>query len=224
MFRVVLVGAVALAGVIGSGPAAADAQSCADFGGTADSEGICHSHTAAAGYTIDMRFPFDYPDVQAVTAYLTRQRDQFVEYVERFPPRDRPSPYQLAVTDKEYRSGSPAAGTQSVVLWVGQDVGVHPIAWVKAFNYDLTKQAPITFDTLFKPGAIDVIYPAVRRELSSGTATSPPRGGLDPVTYQDFAITDQAVIFFFDQDQLFGQNEGPLQAAVPRTDLASFLN
>ncbi|TPG33563.1 esterase [Mycolicibacterium hodleri] len=218
-----LVGAVALAGLIGCGPAAADPQSCADFGGTVGADRICHSHSETAVYTIDMNYPVDYPDVQAVTAYLTQQRDQFLDYTERFPPRDRPAPYGLALSAKEYRSGSPATGTQSVVLRIGRDVGVHPVTSVKAFNYGLGKQAPITFDTAFKPGAVDVIYSAVRRELSPGAETA-PHGGLDPATYQNFAITDDAVIFFFDQGQLFGQNEGPLHASVPRAELAQFLN
>ena len=217
-----MIGAVALAGVVGCGPAAADPLSCADFGGTVDADQVCHSRTDTAGYTIAVSYPVDYPDVQAVTAYLTQQRDQLVDYAQKFPPRDRPAPYQLAVSAKEYRSGSPATGTQSVVLRVGRDVGAHPMTSVKAFNYDLGKQAPITFDTVFKPGAVDVIYSAVRRELSPGAGTA-PRGGRDAATYQNFAITDDAVIFFFDQDQLFGQNEGPLQATVPRADLNPFL-
>nr|WP_255525561.1 DUF3298 domain-containing protein [Mycolicibacterium sp. BK634] len=95
---------------------------------------------------------------------------------------------------------------------------------MKAFNYDLAKHAPITYDTFFKPGAFDVIAPSVRRDLASSTQMLPPRGGLDPAAYQNFAITDDEVIFFFDQDQMFGQNEGPLQAAVPRADLAPYLN
>jgi hypothetical protein len=223
VLRAAIVGAVALAAVIGCGAAAADPQSCADFGGTIGTDQICHSHIDTASYSIGVSYPIDYPDAQAVAAYLTGQRDQFVDYAGRFPPRDRPAPYQLAVSAKEYRSGSPATGTQSVVLRVGQDVGAHPITSVKAFNYDLGKQAPITFDTAFKPGAVDVIYSAVRRELSPRAGTA-PRGGQDAATYQSFALTDDAVIFFFDQDQLFGQNEGPLQATVPRTDLNPFLN
>ncbi|WP_179471542.1 esterase [Mycolicibacterium vinylchloridicum] len=212
--------AVVLAGVIGCGPAAADPQSCTDFGGTVDADQICHSHTTTASYAITLSFPVDYPDGQALMAYLTQRRDQLVDYADKFPLGDRPVPYQLAVSAKEYRS----TGTQSVVLRVGEDVGVHPVSSMKAFNYDVRRQAPITFDTFFKPGAFDVIAAAVRRDLASSTQMLPPRGGLDPAAYRNFAITDDAVIFFFDQDQLFGQNEGPLEAAVTRTELAPFLN
>lgn len=216
----VFVGAVVLAGVIGGAPAVAAPPSCADFGGAIDAGQICQVHTTAADYTITMSFPVDYPDVQALTAYLAQQRDQLVDYAAKFPLGDRPGPYQLAVSANEYHSAS----TQSVVLRVGQDVGVHPFTSVKAFNYDLVQRAPITFDTLFKPGVFDVIAPAVRRDLASSTQMLPPRGGLDPADYRNFAITDQAIVFFFDQDQMFGQNEGPLQASVPRAELAPYLN
>ncbi len=41
------------------------------------------------------------------------------------------------------------------------------MTWYKAFNYDLERRAPITLDTLLKPGTkpVDAVYPAVRREL-----------------------------------------------------------
>jgi hypothetical protein len=222
VIRAALAGVVGITAVLGCVPAMADVQSCDDFGGTVDAGRTCHAQTGGPGYLIGLSFPVDYPDLQPLLGYLARERDQFVDYAHSFPPRDRPGPYQLVVRSTAYRSGSADDGTQSVVLFVGQDVGVHPVASVKTFNYDLARHRPITFDTLFKPGAIDVIAPAVRRELASTAVGLPPmRGGLDPATYQNFAITDDAVTFYFDQDQLFGQNEGPLHAAVPRAELAA---
>jgi hypothetical protein len=37
------------------------------------------------------------------------------------------------------------------------------------------------------------------------------------------AITDNAIVFFFDQDGLLPHEDGPLQVTVPRSDLASML-
>jgi hypothetical protein len=113
------------------------------------------------------------------------------------------------------------------VFQIGDDTGAHPVTYYKAFNYDLGKHAPITFDTLFKPGTkpLGVIYPAVRRELQerSGYDVLPPeRGGLDVDTYQNFAITDDAVIFFFGAGPVLGPMDLG-KAAVPRTQLASLL-
>ena len=49
--------------------------------------------------------------------------------------------------------------------------GRHPQTWYKAFNYDLGKRAPITYDTLFKPGTkpLDVIFPGRQSELQKQT-------------------------------------------------------
>ena len=49
--------------------------------------------------------------------------------------------------------------------------GVHPQTWYKSFNWDIAKKAPITFDTLFKPGTkpLDVIYPVVEQYLTEAT-------------------------------------------------------
>ena len=124
---------------------------------------------------------------------------------------------------------TPPRGTQSVVFEVYQNVGgTRPQTWYKAFNYDLSKRAPVTFDTLFKPGTepLDVIFPVVQAELQkqSGSRTAvPPGDGLDPANYQNFALTDDAVIFFFGQGELLPETAGATQAAVPRATLAPIL-
>jgi hypothetical protein len=41
--------------------------------------------------------------------------------------------------------------------------------------------------------------------------------------YQNFAITDDAVIFFFNQDGLLPHQDGPLEVSVPRTELVSMM-
>ena len=41
--------------------------------------------------------------------------------------------------------------------------------------------------------------------------------------YQNFAITDNAVLFFLNQDGLLPHEKGPLTVEVPRTEIASFL-
>ena len=99
---------------------------------------------------------------------------------------------------------------------------------VKAFNYDLSKRAPITFDTLFKPGStpLEVVYPAVQRTVQARSgSTAPPvvNGGLDVSNYQNFAITDDAVIFFFSQGQVLSHADGDFQVSVPRTELSPML-
>jgi hypothetical protein len=199
-------------------------SACADVGGAVGLDQTCHAHSDTARYTLDFRFPVDYPDQQALTDALTQRRDDFVDWVAEAVPRS--FPYELDIIGKAYHSGTPASGTQSLVLTIGTDGGVHPVTTYKAVNYDLRKTAPITFDTLFKPGTqpLDVLNPIVQRELDKRGAT----GSLSLIdlgvkAYQNFAITDDAVNFFFNQDGLLPHEIGPLEVDVPRTELAPLL-
>ena len=204
---------------------AAQSQSvCTDLDGTVGPDQICHVRSTTSTYKIEMTFPLDYPDQGAVTDFLKHGRDEFIDWVAKFGPREgRGRPYQYVVTAKTYRSGTPDSGTQSLVLKVDNDTGLanegHPNTTFQAFNFDLAKHVPITFDTLFKPETkpLEVLNPIVERELGA------PSADLDEKTYQNFAITDDAVIFFFGQNQLVPDNAGPHKVTVQRTELATLL-
>jgi hypothetical protein len=212
-----------------SATAIAGAQSaCADLGGTVDPDQICQIHSDTTSCKIDFSFPVDYSDQQQVTDYLTQQRDGEIRVSQLSAAQHWPAQYQLLARGRTYRSGTPVLGTESLVLRMDQDAQPFPVTWYKAFDYDLSKHAPITFDTLFKPDTnpLDVVYPAVQRAAQKrlGSATPPTlNGGLDTVNYQNFAITDDAVIFFFGQGQLLSHDEGEFEVSVPRTELASLL-
>jgi len=203
---------------------AAQGQSCSDLNGTVGPDQTCRVRSATSTYKIEMTFPLDYPDQGAVTDFLTHGRDGFIDWVTKFGPREgRGRPYQYVVTAKTYRSATPDARTQSLVLKIDNDTGLanegHPNTTFQAFNFDLAKRIPITFDTLFKPGTkpLEVLNPIVRGDLDA------PSADLDEKTYQNFAITDDAVIFFFGQNQVVPDNAGPHEVTVPRTELATLL-
>jgi Protein of unknown function (DUF3298) len=200
---------------------------CADLGGTLDQGTICRIHAATGTYKFDASYPIDYPDQQAPTDYLTQTRDGFVNVSQM--PGSRSLPYQLEIDSDQYRSTRPPRATQSVVLKIFEDVGgPHPQTWYKAFNYDTDARKPITFDTLFAPGTkpLDVIFPIVRDQLERQAAPSGailPADGLDPAHYQNFAITDDELIFFFGQGELMPATAGANVAHVPRSAVASLL-
>jgi len=228
--RILRVAAILVAGVLAwsTGTSMAAAQSaCANLGGGVGPEGICRVHAANSTYTLDFSFPNEYPDQAALTAYLTQTRDGFINVSEM--PGSRDLPYVLDAKGTGYRSGQAPGGTQSVIFEVYQNVGgAHPQTWYQAFNWTLDKRAPITFDTLFKRGAkpLDVIFPIVERELQKQTGVTDsvlPGDGLDPANYQNFALTDDSVIFFFSQGELLPEAAGATQASVPRATLAPLL-
>ncbi|EUA33917.1 immunogenic protein MPT64 [Mycobacterium xenopi 3993] len=140
------------------------------------------------------------PDEQAIADFLTQNRDGFVNVAQTSASRD--VPYQMDVTSEQYQSGQPPR-TRSVVLKVFEDLGgPRPSTFYKAFNYDLPRRQPVTFDTLFASGTkpLDAIYPIVQRELGRQTGLGGavlPGTGRDASHYQNFAITDDDVIFYF---------------------------
>jgi Protein of unknown function (DUF3298) len=171
-------------------------------------------------YTLSMTFPADYPDEQALTDYVTQNRDGFVNVAQSSRGRDQP--YQMEATTEQHSAGQPPHNTRSVVLKFFQDLGgTQPTTWYKAFNYNLGTKQPITFDNLFAPGTtpLDSIFPIVERDLQRQNALAAailPSTGLDPSHYQNFAITDDQLIFYFAPGEMLAPVAGPLQAQVPR--------
>ena len=209
-----------------SGSRVAVGQSaCADLGGSLDREQVCHGHIAAADYTLDFSVPLSYPDQPLLTDFLRQTRDEWVDDAQLQPPRDRP-PYLLAITGTAYHSGPPGSGTRSVVLAMDSDFGAHPVGTYKAFDYDLGKSAPITIDTLFKPGIDppETLSPIFLRELGTRGAGDSPSTDPGAEAYRNFAITDDAVIFFVNQGQVLPAVDGPQEMSVPRAELAPLLS
>ena len=199
--------------------------SCTDLGGTVGPDRFCTVHTQTPTYTIDMHYPVDYPDQTAVTGVLKRQRDQFIQAAGR--PHAPDAHLALDIKGTTYRSGTPTSGTQSLVFEEYTNLGgAHPETEYDAVSYDLGKQAPITFDTMFKSGSdpVAVLDPIVKADLTKQFAGLP----IDPnligdKMYQAFALTDDAVIFFIGQGMWTIEAAGATHVSVPRRDLASIL-
>lgn len=205
--------------------AAAAASACEELEGTVGDANLCTVHTETPNYTIDMSFPVDYPDQNAVADVLTNQREKFIEVVEDPPVRDVPK--ALDIKSQTFKSGAPAEGTESLVFEEYINFGgAHPVTNYEALNYDLAKKVPITFDTLFKPGAgtVAVLDPLVSAELEK--ALPGVEVGDNPIgaeMYKNFALTDDAVLFFLSQGQWTLSAAGPQTISIPRTEVASIL-
>jgi hypothetical protein len=222
----------AAAGVTGV-PLAGAQTGCAQLGGNVQSGNLCHSRTETPAYIIDLRWNTDYPDDQPVTDYIVQNRDQVVNLAEA--PGPKYLPYQMTLTSESYRSGQPRRtipeygqpwhGTQTLALKNFRSVGEPAGTKYKTFTFDYDKNRPVTFDSLFVPGTnpMDSIYPAVAAELERQFLPRhfelSPSVGRDPAHYQNFAITDQTVIFFFDTFEFMGQESGFYFAPVSRANL-----
>jgi hypothetical protein len=218
--RYLIAAAVLVPAVLLGGSASAAPPTCASLGGTVQPPQMCRVHASGPNYTLNMTFPDDYPDQQVMDDYITQNRDGFINVAQSSGGRDQP--YQMEATTDQHSSGQPPHNTRSVVLKFFQDLGgSHPSTWYKAFNYNLGTKQPITFDTLFVPGGtpLDSIFPIVKRDLERQNALGAailPSNGLDPSHYQNFAITDDQLIFYFAPGEMLPAFAGAAQAHVPR--------
>lgn len=207
------------------GVASADASLCDPS--AVDAKQMCHFDASGPLSDIDMVFPSNYPDEQKIIDYLTKVNADYLSA--RGPLGALKSPTALKVTGTRYSSGPRSTGTQSVVTEIYQNLGgAYPLTWYKSFNYNLANQQPITFDALFRPDSqpLQALLPLVQKTLADryGAAVSiPPDTGLRPANYQSFAITDKAIVFFFDQNALQPAMEAT-QVSVPRSAIASLIS
>lgn len=203
--------AAAIIGAVGCGPAAAD--------------DTFHDHSETAQYTIDITYPTDYPDMKSVSDFVNADRGYFLDWIARFGHDGPFRQYMYDVSGKTYSSTQPA--TTSLVLTIGHDTGAaheaHPETVFESFTYDLATQRPITYETLFKQDAdvVSVLGPKVAA-LYDRPINRPAKLSLSD--FRSFALTDDAVIFFFGEGQLMpADNTGPRQISVPRSELAPLL-
>ena len=218
--RVPVLAAVLLgAAVLVAPPSWSAPGACAALGGVVQADDTCRVQATGPAYTMDVAFPLGYPDERAIVDYLTQTREGFVNVANT--PDSRNLPYEMDVTAESFQS----AQTRSVVLTLFQNVGsAHPTTWYKSFTHNVATGRPVTLDTLFAPEAkpMDAIFPIVQSQLESGTGLAgsiSPGDGRDPTHYQNFAITDDSVIFFFGRAELLPSYAGATSVTVPRSEI-----
>jgi hypothetical protein len=206
--------------------AAAPVNYCAELKGT-DTGQVCQIQASDPGYNLDISFPNGYPDQKSLADYVTQTREQFVNLAKSPAPRDKP--YELNITSTSYGSAVPPRGTQAVVLKTYQSVDpTHPEISFKAFNWDQGYRKPITYEKLWRPDTepLNVVFPIVQSELQQQTGEQvpiAPSAGLDPANYQNFAVTNDGVIFFFNPGELLPEPLGATQVLVPRAAIEPML-
>lgn len=227
--RTLRIATLVTAAAVASCPAVASAAPknyCADLKGV-DTGQTCQIELNDPAYEVSISFPSSYPDTKSIADYVSKTRDEFLNVAKSSAPHDLP--YALDITATTYNSSVPPRGTQAVVLQTYRNTGgAHPETSYASFNWDQTYRKAITWDTLWQPTAdpLPVVYPIVQAELQKQTGQQvviPAGAGLDPANYQNFAITNDGVIFFFSQGTLLAEAAGPLQVLVPRSAIDPML-
>jgi Protein of unknown function (DUF3298) len=198
---------------------------CADLKGVTTG-GSCQIQISDPAYSVDISFPTDYPDQKSVADYITQTRDGFLNVAKSPAPRD--VPYELDISSANYGSAIPPRGTQAVVFKTYENIGAaRPQTLFKAFNWDQSYRKPITYDTLWRvDDPLKTVAPIVQSELQKQTGQPvqiAPTAVYDPMNYQDFAVTNDGVMFFFSQGQLLPEAAGATQVLVPRAAIDPML-
>lgn len=215
--------AATLAALVLGSPAIADAAPknyCRDIKGV-DAGSLCTIALTDPGYIVDISFPSNFPDMKSVTQFVAQTRDGFLNVAKSSAPRT--APYALDISAATYNSVVPPRGQLSVVLKVYQNAGgAGPQTSFKSFVWDQAYRKLVTYETLWQPETdpLPIVFPAVQAELDKQTGSPVPiaaAAGLDPANYQNFAITNDGVIFFFSQGGLLPPAAGATQVLVPRS-------
>ncbi len=110
--------------------------------GCVDDSQMCQIQATDPAYALNISYPVNYPDYQAVFDYVKQTRDGFLNVAKMPGPHDMP--YELDTTTTQYSSAVPPRGTQSLVFKTFQDVGgAHPQTFYKSFNWDQGMRKPI---------------------------------------------------------------------------------
>lgn len=206
--------------------ASAAPAKCAEIGGTLQGQ-TCRIQESDPGYTVDISFPANYPDAEPLYDYVKQTREGFLNLATT--PDARSAPYALEMKATEFHSAVPPRGTQTVVLESYEDVG-GPKAptFYKTFSWGQGSPEPITIENLFRDSAeaLPTLRTLVQDEVSKqfGAVEAIPAGaGLDAENYQNFALTDDALIVFVDPGTLLPETAGAFQVSVPRAGLDALL-
>jgi hypothetical protein len=206
---------------------------CYEKGGTWNAEdttcNIQHQIEMDVSYPITLA---QYPIVeQTVDAFIAETRSQFLAGVTAPEMFAFPSTggFFLSISFDEYRFSDTVI---SLVFTVADYTGgAHPNSWYRTFTFDLAQGREITLGDLFIEGSnpLAVISPIVQQDLLTriGEMTDPTwieQGtGENPVNYQNFAITPDALIFFFPPYQVAAYAAGPQQSSIPLSQISAIL-
>ena len=222
-----LIGGIACGTDLSTAAVAGARSGCLDLGGNIQSGNRCRVYASTSNYLIDMRYATDYVDQQAVTGFLAAERDRVVNMAQA--PSAKLLPYALFLTSDSYGSGQNLSTTRAGLGYGQPPHGTQTIA-LKAF-YDVEG----FFRESLKFGADNKILEAMEQlplyAISTAVATDLARQqsprhfkleagiGHDAAHYQNFAITDDSVIFFFDAGEFFPSESGDTTVPVPRSKL-----
>lgn len=247
MRSVSLAVAVTVAAVFGCSEVAVAAPKdyCAELKG-GNTGRTCEIQLSEPGYRVSISMPLDYPDQKSMAEYLAQTRETFLNsaksgapgtpaelsispaaYTSSIPPRGTQT---VVFTVDQGLGGAQPQRTYKAFNW--DQTYRKPITY--AATSDDKDNAPLwQVDDPLK-----TVAPIVQTELQQQLAPQPTQSErpteasptpapaplpfaqsalYDPANYQNFAVVNDGVIFFFDQGTVLPASAGGLHVLVPRS-------
>lgn len=225
---------------------AAPKDYCAELRG-GNTGRTCEIQLADPGYNVDISFPLNYPDQKSVAEYVAQTRDAFLNSAKSGAPRSTPYELSIKPTEytssipprgtqavvftvNQNVGGAQPQTTYKAFNWdqtyrkpitytAAPDDKEHAPLW--QVDDPLKTVAPIVQAELQQQLAPPPAPPEQSTPTTSTTAPPPlpfAQAALyDPANYQNFAVVNDGVIFFFDQGVLLPASAGALHVLVPRS-------
>jgi len=231
---------------------AAPEDYCADLKGSSTGS-TCEIQLSDPAYSVDISIPLDYPDQKPIANYIGQTRDAFLNAAKSGAPQSelkiKPTEYTSAIPPrgtqtvvfKLYRNvgGAQPQTTFKAFNWdqtyrkeilytAKSDDKQNTPLW--RVDDPLKVVAPIVQDELQKQQAPPPAGPSAPPAQEQPASTTPlPASPIsstalyDPANYQNFAVVNDGVIFFFDQGAMLPASAGALQVLVPRSAIDPML-
>lgn len=224
---------------------------CAELKG-ANTGQACRIQMADPGYNVDISFPTSYPDQKSVADFITKERDDFLNVAKSSTSRDQPYQLTITSANygSAIPPRGTEAVVLTVVQNVGAHpkTTFKSFNWDQTYRKAIVWSAPSDDKNNAPLWRVDdplqTVAPIVQSELQKQTAppvnqgqpappanqapTAPPvtiapAVLYDPANYQNFAVTNDGVIFFFDQGHMLPDAAGAPQVLVPRSAIDPML-
>lgn len=222
---------VLLTALWGVGAAAAQEDECFQVGGQWDSAQEQCVQTGTIKIKIFYPLELTRHEVvkEAVDAYLDGARAAFLQPIADYGLSPSPGPLELDIQYELFSFSPSVIGIKFTAYeFTG---GAHGMTTFQTLTFDLDAGRLLTLDDLFVPGTnpLATIAPLAQASLTEqlgdiadadwiAQGTSP-----DPVNYQDWLLTPDALVLLFEQYQVVFYAAGPQTVSIPLTEIAGLL-
>jgi hypothetical protein len=224
---------------------AAPKDYCADLKG-GNTGSACEIQLSDPGYTVDISIPLDYPDQKSIADYIAQTRDAFLNAAKSGAPRTTPYELSIKPTEytSSIPPRGTQAVVFKVGQNVGEaqpQTTYKAFNWDQTYRKAITytaapddkEHAPLwRVDDPLKTVA-PIVQAELQQQLAPAPVAPPAQPGqpvtttppplpfaqtalYDPANYQNFAVVNDGVIFFFDQGVVLPASAGGIQVLVPR--------